>query len=361
MPTQHFTRARIVRAISVLASATALIFGLVIYTQLSAEPSQAQEGGVVNIYSARHYGAIEEPFTRFTEETGIEVRLSQGSVQSLMERLRAEGAQTPADVVLFIDAGGLTVMADEGLLQPISSTVLAEAIPDLLKDPDGHFYGVSQRVRTIMYNPEFVSPDELSTYAALADPMWEDRLCMRPATHIYTIALVASMIANLGEAETEEIVSGWVANNPTYINSDTRQLQTVAAGGCDVAVANHYYLGRLKAEDPDFPVEVFWANQEEQGTHRNITGLGVTANARNYDNAVTLIEWFATEGQSPDSSGLPGSNYEYPANPEAEVNEVIAEFGEFTIDPIDIREYGYNQEAAIQLLERTGYGFEETQ
>jgi iron(III) transport system substrate-binding protein len=214
-------------------------------------------------------------------------------------------------------------------------------------------------MRTIMYNPTTVNPSELSTYEQLADPMWNGRLCLRPATHIYTISLVGALINDLGEERAEEVVAGWVANNPTYIDSDTRILETIAAGGCDVGLTNHYYLGRLLSEDPQFPVSVFWANQgeDERGVFRNVSGVGVTAAALNVENAVRLIEWMVTDGQSADETGIPGGNFEFPVNPDAEVNPIIAEFGEFTIDPLSLSSYGDTQEAAIALLERAGYGF----
>jgi iron(III) transport system substrate-binding protein len=328
----------------------------VVLLALSLTPVMAQQQ-VVNVYSARHYGALEAVFTRFTEETGIQVRLSQGSVQSLLERLRAEGTQTPADVFFSIDAGGLDLAASEGLLQAVESDVLTSAVPEDLRDPDNMWFGLSQRFRTIMYNPEVVDPALLSDYASLADPQWNGRLCLRPATHIYTIALVGGLIAEFGEEEAATIVNGWVANNPQYIDSDTRILETIEAGGCDVAITNHYYLANKLVDNPEFPVAIFWANQEGTGVFRNISGMGVTANALNRDNAVTLIEWMATEGQAADDSGIPGGNREFPVNPEAPIHEVLQGFGEFVIDPLPLSDYGDYQEAALTLLETAGYGF----
>ncbi len=315
---------------------------------------------VVNLYSARHYGAVEEVMERFTEETGIEVLISQGSTQSLVERVLAEGAQTPADAIITIDGGSMQLLADEGVLATVDSPIIAESIPENLRDPEGQWAGLSQRVRTLVYNPANVSDDEVpATYADLADPAWEGRLCLRPASHIYTIALVSNIVANEGEDGAREIVAGWVANNPTYIDSDTRTLETIAAGGCDAGIVNHYYLGNILAEDPDFPVQLVWANQATTGVHRNIIAMGVLESARNKENAITLMEWLATEGQGATPDTLPGSNSEFPANPDAAVNEVIAGFGPWEADPLPIAEYGRNQAAALQLLEETGYGFDE--
>jgi iron(III) transport system substrate-binding protein len=212
-----------------------------------------------------------------------------------------------------------------------------------------------------MYNPANVSADEIpATYADLAEPIWADRLCLRPASHIYTIALVASIIANEGEAEAERIVSGWVANTPTYIDSDTRILETIEAGGCDAGITNHYYLGRILDENPDFPVQIVWANQETAGVHRNVVAMGVLEVARNKDNAMTLLEWLAVEGQGAASDTISGGNHEFPANPDAEEHPVIAGFGPWQVDPLPMAEYGANQAAALQLLESAGYGFTET-
>ncbi|PWH12180.1 MAG: Fe(3+) ABC transporter substrate-binding protein [Anaerolineae bacterium] len=316
---------------------------------------QPAAAGVVNVYSARHYGAMEGVLQRFTQETGIEVRVSQGSVQTLLQRLEAEGQQTPADVFMSIDAGGLVVAANKGLLQPIESEILLRNIPETLRDPQNRWFGLTQRVRTIVYNPTVVKPEELSTYADLADPKWKNRLCLRPATHIYTVALVASMIAELGEAETQAIVKGWVANEPQYIDSDTRILETIEAGGCDVGITNHYYLARKLSENPNFGVALLWANQAGTGVHRNISGMGVTAAARNRENAIRLIEWLSEQGQAADNTGLPGGNFEYPVNPNAPIHTILQTFGEFKVNPIPLATYGEFQEAAVKLLESAGY------
>ncbi len=322
-----------------------------------ARPAQAQPGSqVVNVYSARHYGPMEQVLRRFTQATGIEVRLSQGSAQALVERLRAEGRQTPADVFMSIDAGMLWIAAEEGLLQPVDSALLRNSIPNSLRDPQDRWFGLTQRARVIVYNPNRVRPSELSTYAALGDPKWRGRLCLRPSSHIYTQALVASFIALHGERVAEEqIIRPWVRNNPRYIDSDTRILETIAAGGCDVGITNHYYVAQQLARNPDFPVRIFWPNQNEAGVHVNISGMGVTSAARNRENAIRLIEWLATEGQGATPDTLPGGNFEYPANPTAPVNPIIAGFGSFKVDPIGKFEYGRFQPAAVRLMERAGY------
>ncbi len=349
-----------VRATRSIVARLALFLALVLLAIGSGGgPAAAQSAPqVVNIYSARHYGALESVFRRFTQETGIEVRLSQGSVQSLLERLRAEGRATPADAVLFIDAGGLWIAAEEGLLQRVDSAVLRQNIPNALRDPQDRWFGMTQRARVIVYNANRVRPSELSTYAALGDPKWNGRLCLRPSSHIYTQALVASFIALHGERVTEEqIIRPWVRNNPRYIDSDTRILETIAAGGCDVGITNHYYVAQQLARNPDFPVRIFWPNQNEAGAHVNVSGMGITTAARNRDNAIRLLEWLSTDGKgqgaAPDT--LSGGNFEYPANPVSPVHPIVAGFGTFKIDPMGKFEYGRFQPAAIRLMERAGY------
>lgn len=328
---------------------------LVVILTAACGRSEARSN-IVNVYSTRHYGAMEPMYAAFTEETGIRVRVSHGGMHALLERLKAEGERTVADAFFAVDAGGLWLAANEGLLQRVESETINANIPAELRDPEGRFFALSQRIRSIAYMPGRVDPSELSSYEALADRKWSGRLCMRPSTNVYTQSLVASLIAAHGEEKAEQIVRGWVANQPEYIDSDTRILQTIAAGGCDVGVTNHYYLGRLIDQDPDFPVKMFWANQDGRGVHRNVSGIGVTAAAANRQNAIRLIEWLSDRaGQAPDATGLPGSNFEFPVNSTVDAHPIIAGFGAWRADPMPLGEYGRHQADAIQLMERAGY------
>jgi len=341
-----------------LLAGAALTYGVLALAG-QPEPGPAHEGvvpadaGVVNVYSSRHYG-VEPVFEEFTRETGIRVRFTSGPDAALRERIRAEGRHTPADVYIAVDAGNLWLAAEDGLLQPIESPALLRNIPVHLRDPGNRWFGLTKRVRTIMYHPDRVNPAELSTYEDLTDPRWRGRLVMRPATHSYTQSLVASLIAAHGEARAEEIVRGWVANQPQLIDSDTRILETLAAGAGDVALTNHYYLGRLLQANPAFPVRVFWANQGtgERAAHVNVSGAGITTHAQNKANALRFLEWLSgPRGQELFSA----SNHEYPANPDAPVHPIVAGFGEFRGDELDIGEFGRLQAAAIRLLDRAGY------
>lgn len=306
---------------------------------------------VINIYTSRHYG-VESVFNEFTKQTGIEIRFTTGSDAALRQRLQAEGKHTLADMYIAVDAGNLWLAAQDGLLAEVTSQALQANIPAHLRDEGNRWFGLTKRVRTIMYHPDRVTPAELSTYEALTDPKWKGRLVMRPSTHSYTQSLVSSLIAAHGPAQAEEIVRGWVANEPTLIDSDTHILEALAAGQGDVALANHYYLGRLLEGNPNFPIRVFWANQDDRGAHANISGAGITAHARNRDNALKLLEWLS----SPAGQKLfADSNHEFPANPEVAPHAIIAAFGEFKTDPLNMGEFGRLQKDAVELLNRAGY------
>ncbi|MEY3073130.1 MAG: hypothetical protein RLZZ353_1326 [Actinomycetota bacterium] len=315
-----------------------------------ADPTAgAGAGGVVTVYTGRHYG-IESVFEEFTAATGIEVRFTTGSDPELRERLLAEGDNTPADVVMTADAANIALAAAAGLLAPVDSDVLREAIPADLRAEDDTWFTLSRRLRVIQSSTERVDAPP-TTYAALGDPVWRGRLCLRPSTHPYTQSLVAALIRNEGRAAAEAIVAAWVANDPIYINSDTELLRAIAAGDCDVALANSYYLGRLRTEDPAFPVAITWPEQDGVGAHVNVSAAAVLAAAPNPDGAVALLEWLATDGQRSFSD----ANFEYPADPDLTPAEVLVGFGTFASDTASVRELGALNAEAVDLLSVVGY------
>jgi iron(III) transport system substrate-binding protein len=328
-----------------LASALGLL-GLIL--GLGPVPAYATE---VLIYSARHYGQ-EPAFEAFTKKTGIQIKMLSGSTGEMFERLKAEGERTPADVLLTVDAGNLWNAARAGLLSKLDSPELAANIPANLRDPDNRWVGLTVRARTIMYNTTRVKPTELSTYEALGDPKWKGRLCLRTSSYIYNQSLLATMIKRSGEPKTEEVVRGWVANQPILINGDTKILEAIAAGQCDVGLTNHYYLARVLAKDAAFPVLPFWANQQTTGTHVNVSGAGVTAHAKNRANAVKLLEFLS----SPEAQQMFADvAFEYPANPQAGTNPIVAKWGKFKQDDINMASAGEFQAAATRLADRAGY------
>jgi len=304
---------------------------------------------VVRVYSARHY-ELEAAFDQFTSETGIEVEFLYGTDAEMRERIDAEGEDTAADVYMTVDAGNLVLAADEGIFQPLRSDVLTEAVPEQFRDTDNRWFGLAERARTIVYDPSRVDPSQLSTYEDLADPKWDGRLCLRGSTETYTQALVASLIARHGYDEAKQIVEGWIDDAQIFSN-DVDMMENIASGNCQVGIANHYYLAQQLAEDPDFGVSLFWANQDTSGTHVNISGAGVTANSDDPELAQQLLEWLATDGQEAFTSG----NFEYPVNPNVEPVPLVQGFGDFRADSLHASELGQYNAEAVQLMAEVGY------
>ena len=270
----------------------------------------------VVVYTARHYGQ-EPALEAFTKKTGIQVKLLAGSTGELFERLKAEGDRTPADVLLTVDAGNLWNAARAGLLSKIDSPELASNVPASLRDPENRWFGLTVRARTIMYNTGKVKPAELSTYEALGDSKWKGRLCLRTSGYIYNQSLLATMIKRYGEARTEEIARSWAAT-----------------------------------KDPAFPVLPFWANQQTTGTHVNVSGAGVTTHAKNRANAIKLLVFLSTAEAQQMFADVA---FEYPANPQAAVSPLVAKWGKFKQDDINIASAGEFQAAATRLADRAGY------
>jgi iron(III) transport system substrate-binding protein len=307
----------------------------------------------VQVYTARHYD-LEEAFGKFTDETGITVEFISGDDAELLERLKAEGDDTPADIFMTVDAGNLWNAARQDELAAIDSPELEKAVPEDLRDPEGRWFGLAMRARTVTYNPDRVDPSEFDpeeTYAGLADPKWKGRLCMRDATASYTQSLVASLIDLHGREKALEIVEGWMANDVDIMSNDILLLEAIDAGACDVGINNHYYLARELAEDPELNVDLYWASQEGAGTHVNISGAGVVEGSDNPQQAQRLIEWLAADGQN----AFVDANHEFPVNADVEPEPLIAEFGRFERMPLNAEAYGDLNAEAVDLLAEAGY------
>jgi iron(III) transport system substrate-binding protein len=334
----------------VLSGATILAIGL------GAAGAQARE---VNLYSARHYDTDVALYDRFTEETGIEVNLIEGNEDELIERIKAEGRNSPADVLITVDAGRLWRADQASILQPVSSKVLDERIPANLRHPDGKWFGLSQRLRAIVYAKERVDPSEIKTYEDLADPKWRGRLCIRSSGNVYNQSLVGSMIETLGVEQTEAWAKGLVDNfaRPPQ-GGDTDQITAVAAGECDVAVVNHYYLVRLmKSENADDravaeQVGIVFPNQDGRGTHANISGAGVIATAPHRDNAIKFLEYLTTpEAQTYFAQG----NNEFPVVQGIKLDPILEAWGAIKTDDINAAKLGENNPEAVKLMDRVGW------
>jgi len=308
---------------------------------------------VLHVYSGRHYD-VEKAFLQFEEETGVDVQFLTGNDAELRERIAAEGEDTEADVYLTVDAGNLASAAEDGLFQPLDSETLRTAIPEQDRDADDRWFALALRARTIIYNTDALDEDEVpTTYAELAEPEWKGRVCLRNAAAQYQQSLVASMIAQDGEAKTLETLEGWADNAEIYGN-DVDLINDMAAGACDVGIANHYYLARAIDEDPDIPVDLIWADQGAGGTHVNISGGGITKHADNPELAREFLEWLGTDGQSV----LVDSNFEFPANTETAPEPLLVEeFGvDFERQPLDATEIGQLNPQAVALMDEAGFG-----
>jgi iron(III) transport system substrate-binding protein len=238
-------------------------------------------------------------------------------------------------------------------LRPVESAVLARNVPAHLRDPQNRWFGLSQRARTIFYSPARVAAKELSTYEALAAPAWKGRLCLRTSKKVYNQSLVATMIAEQGEQKTEQVVRGWVANLATDVfANDTQLLEAIAAGQCDVGIVNTYYFGRIVMERPVFAVRIFWANQDAGGTLVNVSGAGVSRLSRQAAAATRFLEWLSSDEAQAHFAAV---NMEFPANPAASIDPLVASWGKFEASPINVAEAGRLQPAAVRLRDRAGY------
>lgn len=327
-----------------------LAFGVSSFFLLTSQLAHAQE---VVVYSARIEQLIKPMFDAFTKETGIKVKYTTDNEGALLARLQAEGKNTPADMLITADAGNLWAAAQAGLLKPVQSEVLENNIPEHLQDPQNEWFGLSIRARTMIYNTKKVKPEELSTYEDLADPKWKNRLCLRTSKKVYNQSLVAMMIAEHGEVETEKIVKGWVANLATDpLSDDTRALEFVASGKCDVTLVNTYYFGRLMQKDPKLPLAVFWPNQKKGGAHVNISGAGITRHGKHPQPAIQLLEFLSSDKAQ---NLFADVNMEYPANPNVKVDAFVASWGDFKQNPMNLAKAGELQTAAVKLMDRAGY------
>ncbi len=325
----------------------------VLILSLLAAPVFAAEAEELVVYSARNEQLIKPLFDAYTAKTGTKIQFITDKAGPLLARLKAEGKNTPADLLITVDAGNLWQAAQEGLLAKINSKLLNKNIPAHLRDPENRWYGLSVRARTIVYSTKRVKPEELSTYEDLGRAKWKGRLCLRTSKKVYNQSLVAMMIARLGEVETEKIVRAWVANLATDVfSNDTSLIKAIAAGQCDVGIVNTYYYGRLKRKDPNIPVALFWPNQRDRGVHVNVSGAGVVKYSRNKEAAVRFLEWLSKEkAQRLFADG----NMEYPANPRVKPHPEVAAWGRFKQDTINVSQAGKLQAKAVILMDRARY------
>ena len=313
----------------------------------------AQAADEVVVYSSRIDELIKPVFDAYTKETGVKVKFITDKEAPLMQRIKAEGSNATADLLLTVDAGNLWQAEQMGILQPIKSAVIDANIPPQYRASSHDWTGLSLRARTIAYATDRVKPEELSTYEALAGKEWEGRLCLRTAKKVYNQSLTATLIETHGAEKTEEILKGWVNNLSTDVFSDdVAVLKAIEAGQCDVGIVNTYYYGRLHKEQPQLPIKLFWPNQSDRGVHVNLSGIVLTRHAPHKEAAIKLVEWMT----GPQAQKIFADvNQEFPANPKVEPSAEVAAWGKFKADSLPVEVAGKRQAEAIRLMDRAGW------
>jgi len=325
---------------------------------MALAPSLALAGGEVNIYSSRHYDTDERLYSDFTEATGIKINLIEGKEEELMERMKAEGANSPADVFVTADAGRLWRAYEGKLLQAVDSGILKDRIPEALRQPEGYWFAVSQRARVIFYDKAKVS-EPPKTYAELADPKYKGKICARTSSNIYMLSLLAAFISHNGEQAAKAWAQGFkdnLARDPQ--GGDTDQIKAVVSGECEIAVANTYYFARAIAGGVDGlsgstdKIGLVFPDQDGNGTHVNISGAGVAANSPNRDNAVKFLEYLTSDSAQ---QYFANGNNEYPVVAGVKANSIVEGLGGFKADTLNLNELGVHQARAQEIYNEVGY------
>lgn len=320
---------------------------------------EASKEQVVNVYTHRHYESDQDIFERFEKKTGIKVKVINASADELIQKMKMEGAQSPADVLITVDAGRLTRAKDLELLQSIDSEILKTSIPEHLRDVDDQWFGLTKRARIIAYAKDRVSPEDLSTYEDLINKKWKGKILVRSSSNIYNQSLMASIIANDGDEFAKEWAEGIVANmGRSPKGSDRDQVKAIVAGEGDLTIVNSYYIGRmLNSPDPEEvkaanQVGLYFPNQNDRGTHINVSGAGVAKHAPNKENAILFIEFLISEEAQ---QIFTNSNYEYPVLANVPPVETIKNWGNFKEDDLALVKLGENNKKAVLVFDEAGW------
>lgn len=312
------------------------------------EQVQKQE---ITLYTHRHYDSDKVIFEKFEQQTGIKINIVKASADELIQKLESEGKQSPADLLLTVDAGRLVRAKNKGLLQSVDSKVLNSTIPSYLRDQENQWFGLTKRARIIAYSKERVNPEELATYEALTESRWKKKILIRSSSNIYNQSLLASIIANNGKAEAKTWAKGLVANFARVPKGNDRdQIKAILAGEGDLAIVNTYYIGKLLNSKDSVEmnaanaVGLFFPNQDDRGTHINISGIGVTKHAPNKANAIKFMEYLASKEVQ---EIFAKANYEYPVNASANTSELLNSWGDFKEDHLSLAKLGELNKVAV--------------
>lgn len=328
---------------------------------LSSCDNTAKESNEINLYSQRHYKVDEKQYEAFEKETGIKVNVVKANADELIERLKNEGKNSPADLFITVDAGKLQKAKDLDLLQKISSPIINQNVDSELRDVNGYWIPITYRARIIVYSKERVNVGELSTYANLADEKWRNKVLVRSSSNAYNQALLSSIVANRGEDAATSWASELVKNfarDPK--GNDRDQVKAITAGQGDLAIVNSYYIGLLLSSEnveeikAGNSVGVFFPNQGEgeTGSHINVSGIGLAKNAPNKENAIKLMEFLTSESAQ---KTYTNTSYEYPANPNVDPNEIVKKWGSFKKDNLDLNQLGVFRNKAIEIFDKSGW------
>ena len=328
------------------------VIGFICFYLISASSLAAE----VNVYSARKEDLIKPLLDQFEKATDTKVNLITGKADALLQRIISEGQNSPADILITTDAGRLYRAQQANILQAVHSEILEESVPKQFREPQGFWFGLTLRARPIVYAVDRVSSNQLSTYEALIDPTWTGRICIRSSGNIYNQSLVASLIANNGEEQTQDWATAFVKNFArSPVGGDRDQIKAVAVGQCDIAIVNNYYLGKMltskdKAQlEAAQQVKIFWPNQDDRGTHVNISGAAVTASSKNKKSAIQLLEFLVSDESQ---QWYAEKNLEYPIKPGVQPSEILVSWGEFNADSLSLHQLGELNAQAVIVMDR---------
>ena len=310
----------------------------------------------INIYSARKEDLIKPILEKFEQDTGTKINLITGKADALLQRLISEGKNSPADILITTDAGRLFRAKNANVIQAIESDILNNSIPEQYRDPESYWYGLTLRARPIVYAVDRVKPEQLSSYEALANLEWKQKVCIRSSDNIYNQSLVASILTHIGEdktlAWTESLVKNF-ARPPQ--GGDRDQVKAIAAGQCDVALINNYYLGNMLTSKDETEVaaaqkvKIFWPNQDERGAHVNISGAAITTSSKNKTTAIKLLEFLVSDAAQ---QWYAEKNLEYPIKPGIQPSEILQSWGEFKADTLSLHQLGEHNAEAVMIMDR---------
>ena len=337
-----------------------LVIAVCVSLLISCERNpQPQNEKTVTIYTHRHYPSDEALYQQFTKETGIKVVVRKGKANELIKKIEIEGEKTEADILITVDVGRLHLAQEKGVLQGVSSEKLNKNVPEHLRHKEGYWYALTKRARVVVYHKDRVNPQDLSTYEDLASDKWKGKIAVRSSSNVYNQSLLASIIVANGKEKAQAWANSVVSNmERTPTGNDRDQVKEVATGKADLAIINTYYLGKLLTSDnadevnAGKAVKIFFPNQNGRGTHVNISGAGVTKHAKNKENAIKLIEFLTGKEAQKTFAQV---NYEYPVHPQVKPSELVASWGEFKEDKVNLAELGVNNKEAVKIFDVAGW------